>query len=220
MRRILAAAVVSLGAIAPLGAQPADAAVERAVNAYSKMKTVRATFEQTMVNPLTGSEVVARGEFLRQQPNLVAIRFTDPEGDLVVADGRVVWIYLPSSNPGQALRMPLTGQTPGMVDLTAQFLDRPRERYHITDGGPSDVDGRAARAVILVPKDAGQPFTKATVWVDDADGMIRRFEITEPTGLTRTVRLLTIRVNGPVQRSAFTFTPPQGVEVVDQTGGA
>lgn len=218
MRPFLAAAAVYLAAGTPLAAQSVDATVRRAVSAYSKMKTVRATFEQRMTNPLTGSEMVARGEFLRQQPNLVAIRFTDPKGDLVVADGKVVWVYLPSTNPGQVLRMPLTGQTPGMVDLTAQFLDRPLERYHITDGGRSAVDGRRARVLTLVPKDGAQPFTRATVWVDDADATIRKFEITEPTGLTRSVRLLTLQVNAPLRRAAFTFTPPRGVEVVDQTG--
>jgi outer membrane lipoprotein-sorting protein len=57
------------------------------------------------------------------------------------------------------------------------------------------------------------------VWVDDADGLIRQFEIIEPTGLVRRIRMVDARVNAEVDASAFTFTPPKGVKVIDQTSG-
>ena len=61
------------------------------------------------------------------------------------------------------------------------------------------------------------PFTKATVWIDDDDALIREFEETESTGVTRRVRLTSVEPNAPVARSDFTFVVPKGVKVVDQT---
>ncbi len=221
---LIALVAIALAGRAPLGAQTTatptvEATVDRAVRAYEGMKSVRATFEQTMVNPLTGKSLVSRGEFLRRSPDLVSVRFTDPEGDRIVADGKSLWIYLPSTNPGQVIRMPLDASGTGTLDLTAQFLDSPWERYRITDGGTESVGDRDMRKLTLVPKSAGNlPFTSAIVWVDNGDGTIRQFEVTNAMGLTRRVRLLTLEPNAAIDRSAFTFTPPEGVEVFDRTG--
>ena len=69
----------------------------------------------------------------------------------------------------------------------------------------------------LVPKKGtNAPFTKATVWVDDDDSLIREFEVTEPSGVTRHVRLTAIQINPTVDRAVFVFTVPAGVKVVDQ----
>jgi outer membrane lipoprotein-sorting protein len=69
-----------------------------------------------------------------------------------------------------------------------------------------------------VPKPgASSPFTKATVWVGDDDALIREFEVVEPSGVTRRVRLTSLETNVPIDRSTFTFVLPKGVKVVDQT---
>ncbi len=212
-----AGAAVAL-ALAPhtLPAQTVDRTIDRAVAAWAAAKTVRASFEQTLTNPLTGSEVTARGEFQQRGRNRIGIRFTDPAGDRIVADGRALWIYIPSTTPGQVIRSSLA-QGANSVDLTGQFLTAPKTKYHITAAGTTTVGGRPAHGLLLVPKREGsQPFTRATVWVDDRDGLVRQFEVTDQNGVTRRIRLTSIRLNAPVDPSAFRFTPPRGVRVVQQ----
>jgi outer membrane lipoprotein carrier protein len=215
--RPIALTLLVLGA-APLGAQSVDATIDRAVAAWDKIKTVRGTFEQTVTNSLTGSSAVARGKYVQQRPNRLAIRFTQPASDAIVSDGKYVWVYLPSTAPGRVVKRPATerGSTP--IDLTGQFLDEPRAKYDIAPAGTRTVDGHAARGLTLTPK-AGvhAPFTKATVWVDDDDALIREFEETEPTGVTRHVRLTSLEPNVAVERQAFEFAVPSGAKIVDQT---
>lgn len=194
-------------------AQTAEATVDRAVTAYNKVKTLRATFRQELTNPLIGRTFRASGEMLQRMPGQLAIRFTDPEGDRIVADGRHVWVYLPSTNPGQVIKMPATRSTTGTHDVTAVFLDSPHERYTITDAGTATIEGRTTRAVHLVPKDGTIPFRRATVWVDDGDGLIRQFEVTEENGLVRKVTITSVAVNGAIPSSVFNFVPPTGVRV-------
>ena len=200
-----------------LAAQSVDATLDRASAAWAKVKTVRATFEQTVTNSLTGSTASARGEFQQQRPHRLAVRFTDPPGDRIVADGKSVWIYLPSSVPGQVVKRTATDAAATPVDLTGQFLDDPHAKYVVSDGGSSTVSGRATKVVTLVPKPGTTvPFTKATVWVDNDDAMIRQFEITEPSGITRRVRITSLETNVPVDSDSFTFSVPRGVRVVER----
>ena len=211
----VAAAFILAGPLYAQG-QGVERTIDRAVAAWNAARTIRATFEQTLTNPLTGSTVTARGEFQQQGRNRIDIRFTDPAGDRIVADGRALWIYIPSTTPGQVLKSSLA-RGANSVDLTGQFLTSPKSRYRITAAGTTSVGGRPARGLLLVPRVEGsQPFSRATVWVDDRDGLIRQFEVTDQNGVTRRVRLTSIRVNARVDPAAFRFTPPPGVRVVGQ----
>ena len=215
--RPIALTLLVLGA-APLGAQSVDATIDRAVAAWDKIKTVRGTFEQTVSNSLTGSSAVARGKYVQQRPNRLAIRFTQPASDAIVSDGKYVWVYLPSTAPGRVVKRPATDRASTPIDLTGQFLDEPRAKYDIAPAGTRTVDGHAARGLTLTPKaGVNAPFTKATVWVDDDDALIREFEETEPTGVTRHVRLTSLEPNVAVERQAFEFAVPSGAKIVDQT---
>jgi len=193
--RSLTTALLVACVTAPLGAQNVDATIDRAVAAWTKVKTVRGTFEQTVTNQITGSSATARGQYVQERPNRLSIRFSQPASDAIVADGKAVWIYLPST-----------------------AADSPRAKYDITAAGTKTVDGHATHALKLVPKKGtNAPFTQATVWVDDDDALIREFEETEPSGVTRHVRLTAIETNPTVDRSAFVFKVPAGVKIVDQT---
>lgn len=194
---------------------PADQAIDRAVTAYRSVRTVRATFEQSISNALTGSTIPSRGEFEQSRPDKFAFRFADPKGDVILSDGKFVWLYLPSSTPGQVIRAPLTADLEGSIDLIGAFFTNPRVRYAISDAGEATIGGRATRAVDLTPKKNDVGFTKARVWIDSEDGLLRQFEAHETSGITRRVRIVRFEPNAQVSSSAFAFSVPKGVRIVD-----
>jgi outer membrane lipoprotein carrier protein len=217
MRAIALGVALVLAPVASTGAQPASATLDRAVRAYKHVKTVRASFTQTITNPLLGVTVKSAGELVQRRPNHVSVRFTDPAGDRIVADGAWVWFYLPSSTPGQVIRTRIANGVSGSPDLTAQFLDTPSSRFDVTDRGTEKVNGRTARVLALVPKAGVEAqFTKAVVWVDSADALIRQFELTEPSEIVRRVTITKLTLNPTIPASAFRFTPPSGTKVIEQ----
>lgn len=189
--------------------------LDRAEAAWTKVKTVRATFEQTITNSLTGRTLTATGEYQQERPGKLGVKFADPANDRIVADGKFVWLYLPSSAPDQVIKTVQSANGTGTVDLTAQFLTAPRSRYKIDAVGTQVVSGRATHGFNLIPKNTeGAPFLAASVWIDDDDATIRQFEVTDQSGVQRRVRLTSLKTNVPVDASAFVFTPPAGVRVV------
>lgn len=194
---------------------PADKAIESAVAAYAGIRTAKASFEQTIMNPLLGSELKSRGDFEQSRPNRFAFRFTDPKGDVIVCDGRYVWAYLPTSTPGRVNRAPCGGDQAGSLDLIGEFFTNPKARYTIGDGGAATIGDRRTQVVLLTPKSKDAAFTRAKVWIEPTSGSLVQFEAVEPSGLTRLVRITRFTPNAPVNQSAFTFTVPKGVKVVD-----
>jgi outer membrane lipoprotein-sorting protein len=223
------AALVPLGVLAFVGVllpsvahgqTKADSVLDRAVRAHGGVGTLRATFEQTLTNPLTGSEVKARGELQQQPPRYLSIVFTNPKGDRIVADGQSLWVSLPSALPNQVLRLPLGAAGPGLggVDVLGQFFDNPRARYAVAPVGPATVDGRPTFALTMTPKGTAAPFTKATVWLDDATGLARQFETTDANGVVRRVRLIRLRLGARLDDGIFRFVPPKGAKILEQPG--
>jgi outer membrane lipoprotein carrier protein len=214
----LAAALVGTTAVSearPTRRPPQGDLLDRAVAAWARVKTARATFEQTINNPLTGRTLTATGEYQQERPARLAVRFADPANDRIVADGNFVWLYLPSTAPDQVIKTPQTAAGTGTVDLTAQFLTAPRSKYNIEAAGMQTVSGRATHGYNLVPKStSGAQFLAASVWIDDEDATIRQFEVTDQSGVQRKVRLTSFKTNVPVDAKAFVFTPPAGVRVI------
>ncbi|MEA2765792.1 MAG: outer rane lipoprotein carrier protein [Gemmatimonadaceae bacterium] len=212
------AAVVCIACPITARAQSADAIIDRAAAAYARLNSMRAEFRQTLTNPLTGSTQTTSGVILRRKPNLLSIDFES--GDRVAADGSTLWFYLPSSAPGQVIRMPYSRESASNVDPANQFLLSPRTRFTVSSAGTAAVGGRATHAVTLVPKRPNQAFTSAKVWIDDNDSSIRQFDLETATGLRRHVVITSFTANPDLSKSSFRFSVPKGVKVVDQASGA
>ena len=208
----IAALAVVAGSV---GAQTPEAVMDRAVRNYSSMKSMRAEFTQTITNPLTGTTSISSGELLRKQPNLLAINFTNPKGDRVVADGKAVWVYLPSSAPGQVVRLTAGSNAASSIDPGAAFLNSPRTRYTMKGARSEFVDGVNTDVVLLTPRLANSPFTTAKVWVDASTGAVKQFEVTDANGLKRHVVITSLVANPVIARSAFTFKAPPKTRILD-----
>ncbi len=216
MKKIISFAAIALAALpVPARAQSADAIIDRAVAAYARLNSMRAEFKQTLTNPLTGNTQTTDGVILRKKPNLLNITFNS--GDRVAADGSTLWVYLPSSVPGQVMRMPYSGGNASAVDPAEQFLNAPRTRFTVTSSGTAVVSGRPAHAVTLVPRRANAGFTSAKLWIDDSDSSIRQFDVESANGLKRHVVITSFTANPALSASSFRFAVPKGAKVVDQT---
>lgn len=221
MKRLSYFAALALAAIpVASGAQSPESIIDRAAAAYSRLNSMRADFTQTLTNPLTGSTQTTSGVILRRKPNLLSISFET--GDRVAADGSTLWLYLPSSAPGQVVRMPYSGRNAGAVDPADEFLNSPRTRFMVSAAGSARLDGHATHAVTLVPRRSSASFTSATVWIDDADSSIRQFDLESANGLRRHVVITSFTPNPRLSAARFRFAVPKGVKVVDRsamTGG-
>jgi outer membrane lipoprotein carrier protein len=194
---------------------PADKAIDAAVKAYANIRTAKATFEQTITNPLLGATLKSKGEFEQSRPNRFAFRFSDPKGDVIICDGKFVWAYLPTSAPGRVNRAQCGGEGTAALDLIGEFFSNPTARYTIGDGGAAKVGDRNAHIVLLTPKSRDAAFVRAKVWIEPASGALLQFEAVEQNGLTRLVRITNFAPNAAVSERSFKFAVPKGVKVVD-----
>lgn len=227
MRRLLLAAALGLVMLPAAAAVPAQAQAQartpdgaaivgRSARVYRSLASLSADFVQEIQDEMVGNSE-SRGTLVQAGPNKLAMRFTDPAGDAIVIDGQAVWLYTPSTTPGQVIRMALPSGGPVYgFNILAWLLDRPAERYDARWLRAEAVNGRMADVVELIPRSDDLPFTRAVVALDREDGLPRRLVVDERSGGTRTITLSRLRVNGSIPESTFRFAVPSGVRVVEQ----
>jgi outer membrane lipoprotein carrier protein len=214
----LVAALVVAGrpAVGPSGRQDAWPVLDRASATFDTVRTLQADFTQIIINPMLGDPDTTRGKLYQQKPSTFAMRFSEPKNDRIVADGRYLWLYTPSSTPGQVIRTAIPGTGSTGPNLIGQFVEKPRERYNARYvRADSGADG-ALDVIALTPRATDLPYTAATLWISRKDALVRRLEIVETSGQTRTIVLRNLVVNRPVASREFKFSPPAGLQVVDQ----
>jgi outer membrane lipoprotein carrier protein len=215
--RVVAATVLCAACWpARVAAQDPWPILDRASATYQTITDLAADFTQIVANPMIGAPDTTRGRLYQRRPSRFAMRFTDPAGDRIVADGRFLWLYTPSTTPGQVIRSRIPAYGTTGPNLIGQFVERPRERYTARYMRADSLADGVADAVALTPVPGDQPYQDAVIWVGRSDGLVRRLEIAEASGQRRTIILRNVKVNGGVPGRELAFAPPAGVRVVDQ----
>lgn len=221
--RFAALGLVLLGVAwgaAPAAAQSSERGIEiirDAADRYRGVEALCADFTQDLVVPLLGDERTGVGRICQARPNRFAMRFTEPDGDRIVIDGEWVWIYYPSMDEKQVMRTPVDEQRGGH-DFHREFLDDPEAKYEVTYEGKETVDGHDTHRLHLVPlRPAG--YESAVLWIDRGTPALRRIRVEEENGTVRTVTLANIDFDSDPDGEWFTFTPPEGAQIISSVTG-
>ena len=192
------------------------AVLDRAAAVYDTVRTLQADFVQVIENPMIGDPDTTRGRLYQRRPGYFAMRFTEPKNDRIVADGRHLWLYTPSTTPGQVIRSTIPGTGTTGPNLIGQFVEHPRERYDARCVRADSLSDGIADVIALTPQAHDLPYSEATVWIARKDGLVRRIDILETSGQRRTIILRNVAINQAVPAREFRFSPPAGSRVVDQ----
>src|SRR5204863_117398 len=103
--------------------------LDRASATYQTITSLSADFVQIIANPMIGTPDTTHGRLYQMRPSRFAMRFSAPKGDRIVADGRFLWLYTPSTTPGQVIRSRIPEYGTTGPNLIGQFVEQPRERY-------------------------------------------------------------------------------------------
>jgi outer membrane lipoprotein carrier protein len=196
-----------------LGATDANEILNRAERTYAQVRSMEADFVQQVYVPLLQSTQHSRGRIFNRMPDRFLMRFAEPQGDIIVADGRYFWMYYPSTDARQVMRTTLA-QGGQQVDLQREFLSDASQRFTAVRTGSENIGGRQTHALTLTPR-TPSPYTRIRLWVDAQDFLVRQFEITEQNETVRRLQLSNIRTNVNLSDELFRFTPPPGAQIFE-----
>jgi outer membrane lipoprotein carrier protein len=186
--------------------------LESAAGKYRGTRAICADFSQERTVTLLRETRRGRGRLCQQQPNLFMMRFSEPAGDRVIADGKDFCQYTPSTDAKQAICIPMS-RAGNAYDFHREFLERPAEKYNLTLEGQEAVDGAQTHRVLLVPKQAAG-YRQAKLWIDARTSLVKRLELQEENGTVQRITMSNIDLSATPPANAFRVDLPAGVEVI------
>ena len=211
---------VAFGITLAAGCYPSDASAQNqgleilneTAARYSAVETLCADFTQHLQVPLLGSERIGTGRMCQDVPNLFAMRFDNPAGDLVVVDGTFAWVYFPSNDEKTVLRTS-ADRSAGGRDFHREFLEDPNVKYVITYESAEELEKWSTHRVRMVPK-RSMTYRSATIWIDQGTPVLRRIQMDEANGNVRTITLENVGFDINPGPDYFKFSPPPGALVM------
>jgi outer membrane lipoprotein carrier protein len=203
-------AALRLGAVALLMACAAPAradSVDTLRDFVRDVKTGRSTFTQTVTAPDGVKKKSSSGSFEFARPNRFRFAYAKPFEQLIVADGRKVWIYDADLNQVSARKLSnALGATPAAL----------------LAGGSLEIDFDLA----AMPAKDGLDWVKATPKAKDGAFQsvligfrgkdLAAVEIVDSFGQRSLLQFAQLAPNVAIAPERFVFTVPPGADVIEQ----
>jgi len=199
---VLAASMLAAAA----GAARADA-VDTLRDFVRDVKSGRAEFTQTVSSPDGARRKVSSGSFEFQRPDRFRFAYARPYEQLIVGDGRKVWIYDADLNQVsvRALSQAI-GATPAALLAGAAL-----ERDFVLLAQPAQ-DG--LDWVQATPRAKDGAFQSMRIGFRGKD--LAEVEILDSFGQRSRLQFSRYEANPALPESAFRFVPPKGADVIEQ----
>lgn len=173
-----------------------------------KLQTAEVVFQQTVTGPNGERVQSAQGRMQLKSPNLFRWEYSKPVRQLIVADGRRIWVYDPDLQQVTVKSQDALNQDNPLSALTKPELI---DRYYMVTELPVK---QGVSWLQLKPKNPqNSPFDKA--WLGfGANGLVS-MRLFDSLGQVSEFTFGTWRKNKPIASSRFMFSPPKGVDVVE-----
>lgn len=210
------AAPVGISMLAMTSAQATPASEATATknlnNLLGNVKSMSANFTQTTAGAsskgaLSGGNRNFSGNMQVQRPNKFRWQVNGSAEQLIVANGNNLWIYDKDLNQATRQRVDAqVGNTPALL----------------LSGNPSQIMANfkvtqpiaAKNYYVLYPKGGNANFKSLGIAFNSGNPVM--MVLNDSLGQTTTIKFSNIKRNVGISETQFNFTPPKGVDVIDQ----
>ncbi|TWT23525.1 outer membrane lipoprotein chaperone LolA [Luteimonas marina] len=202
--RWLLVAVALLAGVAHAGAR------DRLDSFTKGLQGLDGQFTQTVFDDNGRVRESSSGRVALSAPRLFRWEYVKPYPQLIVADGKTVWVYDPDLEQVSRRAQGTAEQdSPLAALIDPGKLDRD---FLVEDGG----NGDGLQWLLLKPKQGGDEaaFQSAKLGLD-GNGLAR-MEIVDALGQRTEISFSGWKRNPSFARDTFTYTPPAGVDVVGE----
>jgi len=212
---ILAAALIA-GAVS-LAWAAEDELVKKIQSTYEGLKSFDSKFKQNLKNTSTGDGEERTGVLYFKKPKLIRWETTAPTKELLVVGAKDVWDYFEEDKIAYKYTVEsiLNSKTmlkfiSGQARLDEDFtVTRAKTDPTAKDKGTVKLD--------LLPKEPEPQLVQAAVWVDPNTGLLQRILLQDFYGNQNELRFEDLKLNPTLADALFTFIPPKGAEIFDNT---
>lgn len=192
-------------------ASAAESGAADALEAFLRdLKTLSAKFRQDVLDESGALIETSRGTLSVQRPGRFSWVYTEPYRQTIVSDGKTLWLY-DEDLEQVTVNSVGTGMTGSAAALLGEEIDL-GTAYEMREAGEHE----GLRWVELTPRAEEAQYTRVSIGL--RDGVLASMRLIDNLGQTTALTFEDLQRNPPLAASLFTFTVPEGVDVVTGSG--
>lgn len=173
----------------------------------SGVESLQARFDQSVFDTSQGQTRRLEGLFYLQRPGKFRWDYTEPKGQLVLADGKTVWLVEEDLKQAyQKSQSDALRGTPALLLTEELKLD---DHFEIADLGT----GQDLEWVELIPRDPESQFTRILLAFNGNE--LRRMELADKFAQVTRFAFSDIRRNPRLDPKLFVYVPPRGTQLFE-----
>lgn len=175
---------------------------------FSGWSGMQANFEQRVYDADNVLQELSKGILSIGMPSKFKLIYTKPFEQLYLADGKKLWFYdTDLEQVTVSEQKDMLSHTPAMILSNPQQLDK---YYLITQLSESE----NVAAFDLKPKDENSQFEN--IRLGFVDGKLKHMELRDSFSRITFLEFSKMKKNPAFGKNEFVFTPPKGVDVIQQ----
>jgi len=211
----LASLVLSAASLQAAEMTPLEAA-RRLQASYEQTTSLKADFVQDTYSRMSRRKKSGSGTVVLAKPGLMRWDYLQPDRQVMVCDGKTISMYF-----ARERQMVVTEASQYLEsDVMYSFFAGNGDIVRDFDIFPPDDDERdpmpGSVQIKAIPKNGHNQVDVIDLWVDTVTGLLTRIAVTDKFGSVTDIRFANIRRNEKVDKAIFTYTPPEGTEIVKQ----
>jgi outer membrane lipoprotein carrier protein len=202
------------GCTAVCAARPAPSLkdIEKKLNeAYEDVRGLSMFFKQvnSWVDMPEAGET-SMGSLWASEGNRLRMEYSEPEGHLLVSDGKRVWVYVPE-NKQAVVDSVGVGEHAALGQMILDVLGSGTAKLE-----EDEVVRRVSCHTVTIEDVTNPPGLKSVkIWVDPRVWLARGLELTDLNDNVTTFTFWNVKKLEKIDDSLFTFEAPPGVEIVE-----
>ena len=180
---------------------------------YEKTSSFQAEFTQSTSLQQSRRQREGKGTMIISKPGLMRWDYREPDRQVFICDGQTMSMYFAKAE--QMMVIPAREYL--QSDVTYAFFVGTGDilRDFAPRFPPADYCCGERPTLQLFPRTEHGQVDHLDVWIDDRS-LVRRLRIVDHFGTVTELNFTNIRLNQPIDRDVFKFTPPPGTEIVRQ----
>ncbi len=187
--------------------------VKKVKKTFSEIETYQADFK--IMSEKSGNKTLKNGIIRFKASNKMLIEFTNPAGQKIIADGKTMYIYIPSMNvvAEQDLK---PDNNSLLASATTNGLNRLFLKYHYKFASKKQPeqqpDGSKQYTLFLKQKETRSGFRSIKLWISE-NFFITKAYGESTTGKNVEISFNNIKTNVVLPNNMFQFDVPAGVRI-------
>lgn len=183
-------------------------------NVNSKLKTFCADVTQEIKIADMAESRILKGEVTIKNPDKIFIKFTAPDKQDIISDGKTLWIYLKEQNQVIIQKVSSHKGIDNSIFQLPKFLEYLKKKYNGSIK-PEENNGKNESVLLeFAPKNDGEDFTGIKLRVDKEKWLPLSSTVYMGEGNSIAVYFYNIKTNEKIEDFVFDFKLPEGAEKI------